>query len=164
MGFGVLGMSNERVVGIMQNTIIETDDERCLSIDELRRKCLIYAQQNFQGKSFTNKDTDRIIQVSHQGLGEWKMKSKTREQILSIKILDKLIENSIFDHETPDEKGRLDIEAFSYFKILCVINGNQFQAIITVKCSKPYGDKYYHHYLENIKIEPHSGTAPTLSD
>jgi len=94
--------------GIMQNIIIETDDERGLSIDELRRKCLIYAQQNFQGKSFINKDTGRVIQVSHQGLGEWKMKSKTREQILSIKILDKL--------------------------------------------------------LENIKIEPHSGTAPTLSD
>jgi hypothetical protein len=91
------------------------------------------------------------------------MKSKTREQILSIKILDKLLENSIFDHDAPDEKGRPDIEFFSYFKLLCVINGKPFQAIITVKRTKLYGDKYYHHYLENIKIEPSSGTAPTIS-
>ena len=148
----------------MQITIFETEAERGFSINELRRECLIYARQNFQGKSFTNKDTDRVIQVSQQGLGEWKMKSKTREQILSIKILDKLLENSIFDHEAQDEKGRLDIEGFSYFKLLCIINGNPYQAIITVKRSKPNGDKYYHHYLENIKIEPYSGTAPTLSD
>jgi hypothetical protein len=147
----------------VQNTIVETYAECGFSIDELRHKCLIYAQKKFQGKSFTNRDTGRVIQVSHQGLGEWKMKSKTREQILSIKILDKLLENSIFDHDAPDEKGRLDIEAFSYFKLLCVINCKQFQAVITVKRSKPYGDKYYHHYLENIKIEPRSGTAPTLS-
>jgi hypothetical protein len=36
-------------------------------------------------------------------------------------------------------------------------------AIITVKKTKPYGDKYYHHYLDDIKIEPRSGTAPTLA-
>jgi len=147
----------------LENTIFETDAEHDLSINELRRMCLIYAQQNFQGKSFTNKDTGRVIQVSHQGLGEWKMKSKTREQILSIKILDKLLENSLFDHNAQDEKGRFDIEVFSYLKLLCVINSNPYQAIITVKRSKLYGDKYYHHYLENIKIEPYSGTAPTLS-
>jgi len=147
----------------MQITIFETDAERGFSINELRRECLIFARQNFQGKSFTNNDTGRVIQVSHQGLGEWKMKSKTREQILSIKILDKLLENSIFDHEAQDEKGRLDIEVFSYFKLLCMINCNPYQAIITVKRLKPYGAKYYHHYLENIKIEPRSGAAPTPS-
>jgi len=148
----------------LQITIFETDAERGFSINELKRECLIYARQNFQGKSFTNINTGRVIQVSHQGLGEWKIKSKTREQILSIKVLDKLLENSIFDHDAQDEKGRLNIDSFSYFKLLCVINGNPYQAIITVKRSKAYGDKYYHHYLENIKIEPHSGTAPTLSD
>ena len=43
-----------------------------------------------------------------------------------------------------------------------MINGTPFQAIITVKRTKDYGDKYYHHYLGGIKIEPHSGTAPTF--
>jgi hypothetical protein len=124
------------------------------SIDELRRECLKYAQQNFQGKTFINKATGREIQVSRQGIGEWKMKSKTREQILSIKILDRLLEDATFDHDAPDEKGRLNVDSFSYFNCLCVINGAPFHAIITVKRTKEYGDKYYHHYLEDIKIEP----------
>jgi len=146
-----------------RNSIVETNAERDLSFDALRRECLNYAQRNFQGKTFTNKATGREIQVSRQGIGEWKMKSKTREQVLSIKILDQLLEDAIFDHDAPDEKGRLNVDSFSYFKRLCAINGTPFQAIITVKMTKGYGDKYYHHYLENIKIEPRSGTAPTLT-
>lgn len=144
-------------------SVIETDTERNLSTDGLRRKCLTFAQQNFQGKTFKNKNTGMTIQVSRQGIGEWKMKSKSREQILSIKILDKMLEDAIFDHDSPDEKERSDIDVFSYFKSLCVVNGIQFQAIITIKRTKFYGDKYYHHYLEDIKIEPYSGTAPTLT-
>jgi hypothetical protein len=150
-------------VGKKQTAIVETDTERDLSFDELRRECLNYAQRNFQGKTFINKATGREIQVSRQGIGEWKMKSKTREQVLSIKILDQLLEDAAFDHDAPDEKGRLNVDSFSYFKRLCVVNGTPFQAIITVKTTKDYGDRYYHHYLENIKIRPHSGTAPTLT-
>jgi hypothetical protein len=137
-----------------QSAIVETDTERDLSFDELRRKCLNFAQQNFQGKTFTNKVTGREIQVSRQGIGEWKMKSKTREQVLSIKILDTLLENATFDHDAPDDRGRLGVENFSYFKSLCMINGTPFHALITVKRTRDYGDKYYHHYLQDIKIEP----------
>ena len=150
-------------MGERLSAIVETDAERNLSFDELRQECLNFAQQNFQGKTFTNKGTGREIQVSRQGIGEWKMKSKTREQVLSIKILDQLLEDAVFDHDATDEKDRLNIESFSYFNRLCVINETPFQAIITIKRTKTYGDKYYHHYLENIKIEPRSGTAPTLT-
>jgi len=153
----------ERKVKERRNTIAETDAEHNLSFEELRQECLNFVQQHFQGKTFTNKATGREIQVSRQGIGEWKMKSKTREQILSIKILDQLLEDAVFDHDATDEKGRENIEYFSYFNRLCVINETPFQAIITVKRTKDYGDKYYHHYLEDIKIEPRSGTAPTLT-
>jgi len=91
------------------------------------------------------------------------MKSKTREQVLSIKILDRMLENAVFDHDAPDEKARPNVETFSYFYYQCTINDVPFKAIITTKRTKPYGDKYYHHYLENIKIEPYSGTAPTFT-
>jgi hypothetical protein len=143
--------------------VVETEAERQLSGVELKKECLSYARQHFQGKVFTNKATSREIRVSGEGLGEWKMKSKTREQVLSIKILDKLLENAAFDHDAPDEKGRPNIENFSYFTQQCMVNGTPYTAIITIKKAKPYGDKYYHHYLENIKIKPHSGTAPTLT-
>jgi len=70
--------------------IAENEREITLSIKELKRECLEYAQHNFQGKKYINVDTGREIQVSRQGLGEWKMKSKTREQVLSIRILDQM--------------------------------------------------------------------------
>jgi hypothetical protein len=142
-------------------TATENKDEKLLSVVELKKVCLDYARRHFLGKEFANKATGRTIKVSNDGLGEWKMKSKTREQVLSIKILDELLENSSFDHDAPDEKRRPNIENFSYFIYECVVNGTSFAAINTVKKTKPYGDKYYHHYLENIKIEPCSGTAPT---
>jgi hypothetical protein len=133
------------------NAIIETDAERALSFDALRQECLRYAQRHFQGKTFTNRAAGRAIHVSRQGIGEWKMKSKTREQVLSIKILDQLLEDAAFDHDAPDEKGRLNVDSFAYFKRPCVINGTPFQVIITVKRTKAHGDKYYHHYLEHKK-------------
>jgi len=144
-----------------EHILDETNEECILSIGELRNVCLSFAQQNFQGKTYINKETGKEIHVSRQGLGEWKMKSKTREQLLSIKILDKMLENAHFDHNAPDKKGRPDIDFFSYFNSICVINGIVFQAIITVKKTTTHGDKYYHHYLQNIKIKPCSGTAPT---
>jgi hypothetical protein len=141
----------------------ETDEEKQLSDVELRKKCFDYVRQHFQGKEFTNRATGRKIAVSREGIGEWKMKSKTREQVLSIKILDKLLENAAHDHDAPDKQGRSNIEKFSYFKQLCAINGTPFTAIISIKKTLPYGDKYYHHYLEDTKIEPRSGTAPTCT-
>jgi hypothetical protein len=145
-------------------TVMETEEERQLSGVELKKECLAYARQHFQGKIFTNKATNREIKVSSEGLGEWKMKSKTREQVLSIKSLDQLLENGAFDHDAPDEKGRPNVEIFSYFTQQCIINETPYMAVITIKKTKPYGDKYYHHYLEGIKIKPYSGTAPTPAD
>jgi hypothetical protein len=81
--------------------ITENEWEKTLSIIQLRKECLEYARRNFQGKTYTNLSTGREIQVSNQGLGEWKMKSKTREQVLSIRILDQMLENAIFDHDAP---------------------------------------------------------------
>jgi hypothetical protein len=92
------------------NGLIETDTEKVLSIHDLKQECFVYARKQFQGKKFTNKTMGREIIVSKDGLGEWKSKSKSREQILSVKILDKLLENSLFDHATEDKQGRKNIE------------------------------------------------------
>ena len=109
------------------------------------------ARQQFQGKKFTNIGTGREIIVSKDGLGEWKSKSKSREQVLSIKILDKLLENGVFDHDAEDKYHRKNIEKVSYFHSSCEISGARYNAIITVMKIKNYGDKYYHHYLEEKK-------------
>jgi hypothetical protein len=104
-----------------------------------------------------NKETGREIIVSKDGLGEWKTKSKSREQILSIKILDNLLKNSTYTHDAPDAQNRKNIEKMSYFSGNCKINDKEYRAVITIRMIKNYGDKYYHHYLEDIKIEPYSG-------
>ncbi|MDR0475414.1 MAG: hypothetical protein LBH43_17295 [Treponema sp.] len=151
----VLAVKKEKRVE--DSKIIETEHEKCLSIYDLKKECFGYAREHFQGKTFTNKDTGREIIVSKDGLGEWKSKSKTHDQILSIKILDKLLENGIFDHDMEDKKDRKNIEKISYFHSSCMIGNNRYNAVITIRKIKNYGDKYYHHYLEDIKIEPCSG-------
>jgi len=137
--------------------IIETDHEKSLPLHDLKGECLAYAREQFQGKKFINRATGREIIVSKDGLGEWKSKSKSREQVLSVKILDKLLENAIFDHDMDDKLGRKNIEKILYFHSLCVIGNNKYNAVITIRMIKNYGEKYYHHYLEDSKIEPRSG-------
>jgi hypothetical protein len=95
--------------------------------------------------------------VSRDGLDEWQGKSKSREQILSIKKLPTMIEDSSLLTSVPDSKMRRGVEGFSYFSYIIQINGIEYEAILTVKRTKEGGDKYYHHYLKDIKIEPRSG-------
>jgi hypothetical protein len=140
-----------------ENSINETDSEKMLSDQELKKTCFDYARNTFQGKKFTNKETGREIIVSKDGIGEWKTKTKSREQTLSIKILDRLLENALHTHDTTDKQNRKNIDKISYFSSNCKVNGKEYNAVITVRNIKNYGDKYYHHYLEDIKIEPHSG-------
>jgi hypothetical protein len=139
--------------------LVETDTEQGLNDYDLKRACYAYAKAAFQGKTFINTDTGRPISVSRSGIGEWRAKSKSREQILSIKILDKMLENAHFDYDADDKANRLEIEKISCFRYPCVINSQKKEAVITVRYVRNEGDKYYHHYLEDIKIEPHSGLS-----
>jgi hypothetical protein len=59
--------------------IWETGEEKNLSIGQLKYNYLQIARQRFQGKVFTNKDTQNPIRVSRDGLIEWWRKSRRRE-------------------------------------------------------------------------------------
>jgi hypothetical protein len=137
-------------------TIRETRDEQKMSDTELKRYYFGYARKTFQGKQFTNKQTGREIQVSREGISEWKTKTKSREQILSIQKLDWLLKNSRFIKTAKDSKARRHIAGFDYYSVPITICGHDYNAILTIKKTIEEGDKYYHHYLENIKIEPSS--------
>jgi hypothetical protein len=56
--------------------IWETDEERALSVGQLKYKCLRAAKQDFQGKVFINNETKKQIRVSQDGLMEWWKKSR----------------------------------------------------------------------------------------
>jgi len=51
--------------------IWETEEDKTLSIGQLKYKYLQIARQQFQGKVFTNKETGKLIKISKDGLMEW---------------------------------------------------------------------------------------------
>jgi hypothetical protein len=141
----------------VNDSIIETDHEKGLSNKELKKECFLYARKKFQGKFFKNTDIGRDILVSRNGLDEWYNKTKSRDQALSIKGLDKLLENGKFINRSDDNYKRQYVEGFIYLSASCTVNGTDYNAVITVKQTKGNPDKFYHYYLQGIKIEPRSG-------
>ena len=127
--------------------VVETDEEKQLSNRELKTECFLYARGRFQGKSYKNTDTGREILVSRDGLDEWYNKTKSRDQALSIKNLDKLLENGKKIDWLEDNYQRRNVEGFVYLSAACCINGNQYDAIISIKQTKNNKDKFYHYYL-----------------
>jgi len=141
----------------VNNSIAENDHEKGLTDRELKRECFLYARDNFQGKFFNNAYTGRDILVSRDGLDKWYNKTKSRDQALSIKGLDKLLENGKLIDQSGDTYKRQYVEGFVYLSASCLVNGINYNAVITVKQTKGNPDKFYHYYLQGIKIEPRSG-------
>jgi hypothetical protein len=122
--------------------IIETDREKGLSDRDLKRECFQYARENFQGKIFKNTDIDRDILVSRDGLDEWYNKTKSRDQAVSIKKLDKLLENGKLIDRSDDNYKRKYVEGFIYLSAFCTVNGTDYNAVITVKQTRGSLDKF----------------------
>ena len=74
--------------------IRESEEERKLSIDELRRFCKEFARENFRRRPYVNKNTGWKIRVSAQGIGEIK-KFRKREHVILARCLDAMLEDSV---------------------------------------------------------------------
>lgn len=136
------------------NKIRETAEDKELDNAALKNKYLSYAKEHFQGNSYHNADTDTDIRVSHDILGEWKTKTKTREQILSMQLLNALIETAV---ETNKEKvkneKRKGVTGVKYFEAGLTIDNKTFKAFLTVKEIQNTDNKAYHYYLEDVSLE-----------
>jgi len=132
--------------------IWETNEEKTLSIGQLKYRYRQIARQNFQGKEFNNKDTKRPIRVSADGIMEWWRKSRKREHVISIQLLDYFLENSVFIEENPDYKNRPEIESASLFESACMINGKPFRVILTIRKGVDDIAKFRYYTLRNIKF------------
>jgi hypothetical protein len=135
--------------------IRETEEEKELSARELKKLNFAWALRNLRGKSFANKSVNEVITVSRDGLGEWKTVTKSRDQALSIMILDQLLENAVFWKEEPPKNRDPNIEKVVYLRQDCKVNGTMYTAIITVKTYKSQNqhNKYYHHYLDDFVLD-----------
>jgi len=130
--------------------IWETEKDKWLSIGKLKYHYLQIAKQRFQGKVFTNKNTGKPIRISKDGIMEWWSKSRKREHIISVQLLDFFLENAIFTGENPDYLGRRKIIGVSHFEIKCIINGKLFLVIITTRKAIYDIDKLKYYSLKAI--------------
>ena len=119
--------------------IWETEEDKKLSDGNLKHKYFVLARSRFIHKPSAvviNKDTGWLIELSRRVISEWRIKSRTRERILSIQLLDTMIEGAKFLKTVKDTKNTYGIESMSYFENRCYINGNLFKTNITVKKQK----------------------------
>jgi hypothetical protein len=128
--------------------IWEPEEEKSLSIGQLKYCYLQIARQRFQGKIFTNKDTGKPIKVSKDGIMEWWRKSRRREHIISVQLLDFFLENGTFVEENPDYLGRKKIISASQFAGYCKINGKPYKVLITTRRAIYDIDKFRHFALK----------------
>ena len=129
-----------------------TEEEQSLSIGQLKYCYLQIARQKFQGKVFVNKDTQNPIRVSRDGINEWWRKSRRREHIVSVQLLDFFLENGIFIGESPDYKNRPEIEGASQFESVCKVNGNLYKVVITIRKGVDDIAKLRYYTLKNIQL------------
>ena len=143
----------------MGDNIAETEYEKTLADRELKKECFVYAREKFQGKTFINVDTGLDILVSRDGLDKWYSRTKSREQSISIKKLDAILENSKQINSEADRKNRHTVDGYRYFTSNMNINGKPYKIKLLTRETHGEDSKYYYHFLEDIKIEPDSGLA-----
>jgi hypothetical protein len=132
--------------------IRETEGEKALSVGQLKHACLKFAKQTFQGKTFVNKDTGKLIRVSQDGIMEWWRKSKKRDHVVSIKLLNFFLENALFQGDAPDYKNRPEIESISRFETSCKVNGKLYKVVITTRKAVDDIDKLRYYALKDVEI------------
>jgi hypothetical protein len=137
--------------------IWETEEDKELTASDLKKKYLTIAQNKFIRNPpvvVLNKDKNWLIELSRRVISEWRIKSRTRERILSIQLLDTMIEGAQFLKTVEDTKRTSGIESVSYFVNQCWINGKLFKINITVKKQKfPHRRFAYYYSATEFEIK-----------
>jgi hypothetical protein len=134
--------------------IWETEEDKASTIGQLKYTYLQIAREKFQGKVYINKNTKNLIRVSRDGINEWWRKSRRREHIISVQLLDFFLENSIFIKESPDYKNRPEIEGASQFESACKVNGQLYKVIITIRKGVDDIAKFRYYTLKYLQLLP----------
>ena len=134
--------------------IWETEEDRNLSTFDLKTKYKKYLQSNFQGHQYFNKNAGFWISVSSDCVNQWAKKSRTRERIILIQVLDLLIMNGIYEGgPIPDRKKRSEIEYYKHFHHRVRINGKNYNVVIKVVKPVKKNHKFYYYSLESVGIK-----------
>jgi hypothetical protein len=132
--------------------IWETEEDKKLTTFDLKTKYKIYLQTHFQGKQYFNKDTGVLISVSSDCVRQWVKKSRTREKIMLIQVLDFLLENGKYEGSpVSDRKKRTEIEHFKHLHHPVIINGFKYNVIL--KVIKPVNQPHKFYFCSLEKTE-----------
>jgi len=127
----------------------ETEEDKLLTLIALKKKYIVFARSRFirnPPKAVLNRSTGWLIELSNRVINEWWGKSRTRERILSIQLLDVMIESAQFLKTVEDTKKTPGIENVSYFENFCKINGRLFKINITVKKVSDKNRRFAYYY------------------
>jgi hypothetical protein len=140
--------------------IWETEEEKTLSLIELKKKYIDIARRRFirnPSATILNKEKNWLIALSNRVISEWRIKSRTRERILAIQLLDTMIEGAKFLNTVEDTKSTRGIENVSYFENQCKINGKLFNINITIKKQQKIDRRFIYYYSATEKIAAFDG-------
>jgi len=133
--------------------IWETGEEKGLSVKELKEKYTTYAKSRFIKNPplvLLNSDTGWRIEVTSKIVKEWWKKSRTRNRIIAIQLLGRMIETAVLLETTKDTKNTPGIESVSEFSNRCKINGEIHNVRVITK-KQP--DRHFAYYYGAISIE-----------
>jgi hypothetical protein len=127
--------------------IWESEDDRFLSVNKLREKCIEYARYHFiktPHLAVENQNTKWEIEITTQVIKEWRQKSRTRPRIIAIRLLDEMIKTAVLVKTEKDNQQSRGIESVSEFENWCMIEGKLYKIRIVVK-KQP--DRYFVYYF-----------------
>ena len=132
--------------------IWETEEEKGLSVKELKEKYTVYAKSRFIKQPslvVQNAGTAWSIEITSKVVKEWWKKSRTRPRIIAIQLLDTMVGTSALLDTADDRKNTPGIESVSEFGNHCKINGELYNVRIIVK---KQADRYFAYYYSVIKV------------
>ena len=135
--------------------IQETKEEKGFSVKQLKEHYTKYAYAHFIKNPplvLLNQTTGWYIEVTTRVVREWWNKSRTRARILSIQLLDKMIETAVLLKTGYDEKNTPGIVSVSEFENRCKINDELYKIRIIVK-KQPNRHFVYYYGAVNIEIQ-----------
>jgi hypothetical protein len=131
----------------------ETAEDKTLAIKDLKEKYTKYARSHFLNDPplvIKNQTTKWEIEITTRVIKEWWRKSLTRPRIISIQVLDRMIETADLMQTGADRYNTPGIETVSEFENRCTIEGELYKIRITVK---QQANRHFAYYYGAVKLQ-----------
>lgn len=114
-----------------------------------------------EAKPITISSDGNEVIITNTGIKDFAKKirgqgMKSKDNLDSVLLLDKIIQNSHKINDSPNTKGR--VNPFSYYESNFSVGNRNYRVNLRIK-NTPKNNQYYYHSLENIEIAPSNETS-----